>query len=179
MKKTGVVSSQREFKLIHQILCITSVEFNKQTIYGFVELHIVPLVTVLSRIKLNCKQCRIYRVCVKGSGLDSWLEAAFITDDPGTNVCPDGRKRNLDYFSKSLQNAVLQTDADNHGGEITVRMPSETIPLIAAKKTLRLSIEFVLDKPRGGVHFVVPNGEGTPVERNCHMYSYKWGNTSR
>lgn len=32
------------------------------------------------------------------------------------------------------------------------------------KKTLRLSIEFVLDKPSSGIHFVVPNGEGSPVE---------------
>lgn len=177
MKKNH--TGNKEYKLIHQILCITSIDFQRRTIYGFVELHILPLVPVLSRIKLNCKQCRIYRVCVKGSGLESWLEAAFLTDDPGNNVCPDGRKRNLDYFSNSLQNAVYQTEPDNNNGEITVRLPSETMPLVEEKKMLRLSIEFILDKPSSGVHFVVPNGNGSFVDRSCHMYSYKWGNSSR
>jgi len=168
----------KDYKLIHQILCITSVDFQRRTLHGYVELHILPLVPVLSRIKINCKQCRVYRVCVKGSGLDTWLEAAFL-NEATPNVCSDSRKRNLDYFNNCVQKSVLQTEASNNGGEITVRLPSETMPLVEERKKLRLSIEFVLDKPSSGIHFVVPSGEGSPVDRQCHMFSYKWGNSSR
>lgn len=34
----------------------------------------------------------IYRVCIKGQGLESWIKSAFLTDDPGTNVGIDSRK---------------------------------------------------------------------------------------
>ena len=171
--------ANKEYKLLHQILCVTSVDFQRRTIYGFVELHILPLVTLLSRIRINCKQCRIYRVCVKGQGLSSWLEAAFLTAEGGNTICQDPRKRNLDYFRQNLQNNVFQCDTENNGGEITVRLPSETMPLVKEKKMLRLSIEFCLDKPSSIIHFVVPNGEGSAVERASHMYSYRWGNSSR
>lgn len=42
-------------------------------------------------------------------------------------------RRNLDYYSNSLQNAVYQTEPDNNNGEITVRLPSETMPLVEGK----------------------------------------------
>ena len=36
--------------------------------------------------------------------------------------------------------------------------------LFIEKKILRLSIEFVLDKPSSGIHFCIPSGEGTFAE---------------
>ena len=42
-------------------------------------------------------------------------------------------RRNLDYFTTSLRAAVSQTETDENGGEITVRLPSETIPLVEGK----------------------------------------------
>ena len=39
-------------------------------------------------------------------------------------------RRNLDYFYSNLHNAVCQTEPENGGGEITVRLPSETMPLV-------------------------------------------------
>ena len=36
----------------------------------------------------------------------------------------------MDYFYSNLHNAVNQTEPENGGGEITVRLPSETMPLI-------------------------------------------------
>jgi transcription initiation factor TFIID subunit 2 len=46
-----------------------------------VELTIFPTVVNLNRIKLNSKQCRIYRVRVND------LEAPFIYNDPTLEVC--------------------------------------------------------------------------------------------
>lgn len=48
---------------------------------GYVELTIFPTVVNLNRIKLNSKQCRIYRVRVNE------LEAPFIYNDPTLEVC--------------------------------------------------------------------------------------------
>ena len=39
----------------------------------------------------------------------------------------------MDYFTTSLRAAVSQTETDENGGEITVRLPSETIPLVEGK----------------------------------------------
>ena len=36
----------------------------------------------------------------------------------------------MDYFYSNLHNAVCQTEPENGGGEITVRLPSETMPLV-------------------------------------------------
>ncbi|XP_065647290.1 transcription initiation factor TFIID subunit 2 isoform X3 [Hydra vulgaris] len=176
MKKSSY--GNKEYKLIHQILCLTAVDFSNKTIYGFAELHILPLVNHLSRIKVNCKQSKIFRICVKGSGLDTWLEASFLTQDPGINFCPD-TVQNVDVLLNKLEAAVLQTEPDQNGGEIIVQLPSETIPLIAEKKTLRISIEFVLEDPKGGIHFVNPEIEGSPVKRKSHLFTYKYGNSSR
>lgn len=49
---------------------------------GFVELTIVPLRDNLKTIKLNAKQCRIYRVI-----LNEHYEAGFHYFDPFLNVC--------------------------------------------------------------------------------------------
>lgn len=48
---------------------------------GYVELTVFPTVVNLNRIKLNSKQCRIYRVRVND------LEAPFIYNDPTLEVC--------------------------------------------------------------------------------------------
>lgn len=48
---------------------------------GYVELTIFPTVVNLNRIKLNSKQCRIYRVRVND------LEAPFLYNDPTLEVC--------------------------------------------------------------------------------------------
>lgn len=49
---------------------------------GFVELTIVPLKDNLRYIRLNAKQCRIYRVC-----LNDQYEANFQYFDPFLDIC--------------------------------------------------------------------------------------------
>lgn len=45
-----------------------------------------------------------------------------------------------------------------------VTIPNEAIHLIAEGTALRVGIEFSLEQPQGGLHFVVPPGEGTYAE---------------
>lgn len=49
---------------------------------GFVELTLIPLKDNLRFIKLNAKQCRIYRVC-----LNDTYEAPFQYFDPFLDIC--------------------------------------------------------------------------------------------
>lgn len=51
-----------------QLLCMTtrSAVFNPY-LQGFVELTVVPLRDSLRSVKLNDKQCRMYRVCLNGT----------------------------------------------------------------------------------------------------------------
>lgn len=49
---------------------------------GFVELTIVPVRETLKYIKLNAKQCRIYKVI-----LNDTYEAEFHYFDPFTDIC--------------------------------------------------------------------------------------------
>lgn len=53
------------------------------------------------------------------------------------------------------------------------------IIVIPDMRAIRISIEFSLDSPKGGVHFVVPNIEGSLAERGAHMFSYGHENSSR
>lgn len=44
---------------------------------------------------------------------------------------------------------------------------------------LRLNIEFSIEQAEAGLHFVLPNVEGTLAERGAHMFSYRQENSSR
>lgn len=52
--------------------------------------------------------------------------------------------------------------------------------LVSAElKVLKVYIEFSLDQPKGGLHFVVPNVEGSMAERGAHCFSYGYQNSTR
>lgn len=63
--------------------------------------------------------------------------------------------------------AAQKVDPDNNAGELVVQIPPDAAHLVAEGRGLRISIEFSLEQPQGGVHFVVPNCEGTLAEVNC------------
>jgi transcription initiation factor TFIID subunit 2 len=46
-------------------------------------------------------------------------------------------------------------------------------------KPLRMTIEFSLEEPMGGIQFVVPDVEGTLAERSAHLFTYGYENSSR
>jgi transcription initiation factor TFIID subunit 2 len=66
----------------HQIVSLTGISFERKSIIGFVELTVVPLRDNLRHVKLNAKQCRIYRVI-----LNDDYEAHFQYFDPFLDVC--------------------------------------------------------------------------------------------
>ncbi|XP_046544224.1 transcription initiation factor TFIID subunit 2-like [Haliotis rubra] len=175
MKKDPKIDNHRPYKISHQTLCITAINFEKQSLIGYVELSLYPQKPDLRRLKINSKQCRIYRVCIN----DTW-EAAFLYNDPTLEICQgDAKQRNLDFFQNCHLSAMTAVEADNANGEVTIRLPQEAFPLMAEMRAIRISIEFSLDNPKGGVHFVVPNIEGSLAERGAHMFSYGHENSSR
>ncbi|CAH2011714.1 unnamed protein product [Acanthoscelides obtectus] len=172
-EKTG--DNCRPFKLAHQIVSLTGISFERKSIIGFVELTVVPLKDNLRVIKLNAKQCRIYRII-----LNDHYEAHFQYFDPFLDICQtDTDTRSLDVFSNHHLNAALKVDPDNCAGELVVTIPPEAGHLVAEGTALRVGIEFSLEQPQGGIHFVVPPKEGTYAERGVHMFTYGHQNSSR
>lgn len=172
-EKTG--DTCRPFKLAHQIVSLTGISFERKSIIGFVELTVVPLRDNLRIVKLNAKQCRIYRVL-----LNDHYEAHFQYFDPFLDVCQsDTETRSLEAFSQHHLAAALRVDPDNNSGELVVTIPPEASHLVAEGTALRVGIEFSLELPQGGIHFVVPPKEGTYAERGVHLFTYGHQNSSR
>lgn len=178
-QKTG--DTIRPFKLAHQILSLTGISFDRKSIIGFVELTVVPLRDSLRILKINAKQCRIYKVF-----LNEHHEAHFQYFDPFLDVCQsDTDTRSLDAFSQNHLTAALKTDPDNNAGELVITIPPEASHLVAEGTALRVGIEFSLEQPQGGIHFVVPpkdqkdQKEGTYAEKGVHMFTYGHQNSSR
>lgn len=73
-------------------------------------------------------------------------------------------RRSLDFFSKHHLSAALKVDPDNNAGELVLTIPPEAAHLVCEGTGLRVGIEFSLEQPQGGVHFVVPEGEGSLVD---------------
>ncbi|XP_030839037.1 transcription initiation factor TFIID subunit 2 [Strongylocentrotus purpuratus] len=169
--------TSRAFRLSHQILCITAINFNRRSIVGFTELHLLPLRAGVNRIKLNCKQCMVYRVVIN----DQWDVTKTISyNDPTLSICQQEMKqRNLVFFSNRHKEAVASVSSDRGYGELIVKIPKSAMNLVNDYKTLRLSIEFSLENPSGGIHFVVPDAEDTMAERAAHMFTYSLENSSR
>lgn len=46
-------------------------------------------------------------------------------------------------------------------------------------KSFRICIEFSLEHPKGGVKFVVPDMDGTMLDRGAHLFTYGSENSSR
>ncbi|XP_041483978.1 transcription initiation factor TFIID subunit 2-like [Lytechinus variegatus] len=167
----------RAFRLSHQILCITAINFNRRSIVGYTELHLLPLRAGANRIKINCKQCMVYRVVIN----DHWDVTKTISyNDPTLSICQhEMKQRNLVFFSNRHQEAVASVSSDRGYGELIVKIPKAAMHLVNDYKTMRVSIEFSLENPSGGIHFVVPDEEDTTAERAAHMFTYSHENSSR
>lgn len=73
-------------------------------------------------------------------------------------------RRSLEFFSNLHLAAAQKVDPDNNAGELVVQIPPDAAHLVEEGKPLRIGIEFSLEQPEGGVHFVVPDLEGTLAE---------------
>lgn len=73
-------------------------------------------------------------------------------------------RRSLEHFSPAHLAAALQIDPDHNAGELVISIPPEAAGIIQEGKGLRVGVEFSLEQPQGGVHFVIPDCEGTLAE---------------
>ncbi|KAL7642103.1 UNVERIFIED_CONTAM: hypothetical protein RMT77_007977 [Armadillidium vulgare] len=165
----------KPYKLAHQILSLTGINFTRQTVIGFTELTLIPTKDSFRYIWINCKQACIYKVT-----LNDTLEVPFQYFDPLLEIClTDSKLRNLSFLNKNQINSVISVDPEYSRGEIIINISSEAQHLIQEGKALRVGIEFSLEKPQSGLHFVIPSGEGSLAERSAHMFSYGHENSTR
>ena len=175
MRKDRGSDGYRPYRLAHQTLCITGINFETESLVGYVEMQIYPLKPDLRRVKINSKQCCIYRVSVN----EIW-EASFSYNDPALEICQgDGKQRNLEFFERCHISAMKSVDPDMDNGELTIKIPHEAYPLLLEYRPFRICIEFSLERPKGGIKFVVADIDGTMLERGAHLFTCKQDNSSR
>lgn len=163
------------YKLVHQNLCIKSINFETESLMGYVELIIEPLRPDITQIRLNSKQCCIYHISIN----DNWT-AEFDYDDPTLQICENDCKfRNLDYFESCHLAAINAVDGTLGRGELTVMLPPAILSAVSDLKTFRVFVEFSMEKPKGGIKFVVPDVDGTMLDRGAHMFTYGYESSSR
>ena len=183
------------FHTLHQIVSLTGINFNTRSIIGFVELTIVPSKDNLKDIRLNAKQCKIYKVILNGK-----IEPVFQYGDPMLEVCKeDSNIRDLDTYAKTHFEECSGVDPDLNRGELSVVIPKEAKErgFIKEGKPLKVGIEFSLESPHGGIHFVLPEKESeseknkkpqptgtqikekTMAEKASHLFTASHENSSR
>lgn len=146
--------------LAHQNICITEVNFQQKRLAGFVELHILPIKDKFDKIRLNAKQCKITKLLMRDAH-SSYMCCNFSYNDPLLEIVSTEEnltsERTVSGFNAQHKNVVFTTDPDYANGEVIVQIPPELNRAITAIETLRILIEFVLEDPDGGIHFVVPD----------------------
>ena len=78
----------------------------------------------------------------------------------------------LETFGHKHHEAAVRSDIEYNYGELIIPVPPEAAFLIAEGEALRIGIEFSLQEPKDGLHFVVPEGEGSFVEVCIQVNSY-------
>ncbi|BFF97516.1 transcription initiation factor TFIID subunit 2 [Drosophila madeirensis] len=167
----------RPFKLAHQLVSFTGISFERRNLMGMVELTIVPNCDSLRLIRLNAKQMRIYSVV-----LNDVCPATFVYFDPFIQICKDDQKtRSLEDYRVQHLHAAQLTDPDVNNGELMIEVPPDGFSLIQEGRGLRISIEFSLENPKSGVHFVIPQADKDDEKLlNCsHMFTNCYENSSR
>ncbi|XP_067931725.1 transcription initiation factor TFIID subunit 2-like [Watersipora subatra] len=164
------------FKIVRQRLIISRVHFEKRLVVGLVELHLLPLTPDVLTLRLNCRQSRIFEVLV-----NEVIPADYDYCDPTIKIVSDDRSlRNLDTFQNNQREALDSVDADKRRGELTIYLPKEVEGDINNGRQFRVSVEFALLAPAGGLHFVLPvMDDGSLLKNAMHMFTYGTPNSSR
>lgn len=89
------------------------------------------------------------------------------------------RSRSIEDFSAYHLNAARSVDPDCGLGELIIIIPTEEAHLIAEGRGLRVGIEFSMENPEGGLHFVIVESDDPLTASASHMYSYGHENSSR
>ena len=56
-------------------------------------------------------------------------------------------------------------EPDKNGGELNIKIPADVQSHVAVGKPLTVSVEFSLEDPQGGIHFVVPEGAVNSIKK--------------
>lgn len=75
--------------------------------------------------------------------------------------------------------AAESVDPDHCAGEFVIIIPSEATNMVVEGKELRIGLEFSLEKPNGGIHFVTVEHDDPSTPNPSHMYTYCHENSSR
>lgn len=169
--------------LTHQNVCITDIDFDAKRISGFVELHLIPLKSKLTRVKINAKQCKIKRLLAQGSGRDSsYHNCHFTYNDPLLEISQsepqaDGElpahERSLRKFQVKHQEAVHSTELETGNGEVIAHLPSEVQKDLSEGDVFKILVEYSVEQAQGGLHFVEQQN------LHVHLFTYKHHNSSR
>ena len=81
-------------------------------------------------------------------------------------------RRSLEFFSTAHLAAAIRTDPDCNAGELIVSIPPDASHLVGEGRGMRVAIEFSIEQPQGGLHFVIPECEGTLVEVNSFEFEF-------
>ncbi|KAH8286072.1 hypothetical protein KR054_002239, partial [Drosophila jambulina] len=161
----------------HQVVSLTGISFERRSIIGVVELTIVPNSENLRLIRLNAKQMRIYSVL-----LNDVCQATFVYFDPFQDIThKEPNSRSLEVYSQHHLKAAQVTDPDANNGELFITVPPEGYSMIQEGQGLRIRIEFSLEDPKSGVHFVIPpasTDEETQMN-SSHMFTNCYENSTR
>lgn len=85
----------------------------------------------------------------------------------------------METFSKHHLAAAQKVDPDSNAGELVVTIPADAAHLVGEGRGLRIGIEFSLENPEGGIHFVIPDTDDPLVSQPAHMFTYGHENSSR
>lgn len=71
----------------------------------------------------------------------------------------------MEKFSQAHLTACQSVDPDNDSGELFITIPPNAIgTLVMPEKFFDISVEYSIEEPVGGLHFVIPECEGTLAE---------------
>lgn len=198
MNSTAVTNSvgEKTYLLAHQNVCLTSIDFTKQTVLGYTELLFVPLkLNKISKVRLNAKQCQIIKLLAKGSA--GYHECKFTYNDPLLEIVPAdpvpppaqegdqppqpaiGSEKSSKKFSSRHHDAVASTELDLGSGELIIQLPQEVLKEISDGSTFKIFIEYSIEEPKGGLHFRPQNEEDVLKRKYAHLFTYKNHNSSR
>lgn len=172
MNTTICNQGEKTYLLAHQNVCITNIDFVHKKLNGFVELHFIPLKPKLSRVRLNAKRCKILKLLAKGS--QDYHTCDFTYNDPLLEVVPvetpieagdlTAPERTLKKFSAKHQDAVHSTEVDFGNGEIIIQLPDEVQEEITNGSQFKIFVEYVIEEPESGIHFVIPEEPSEPTQ---------------
>ena len=183
-------SNEKAFLLAHQDVCIVDIDFKQQKISGFTEILFVPLqLTKVTTVELNAKQCMIVKLLAKGS--TKYYDCKFKFNNPLLEVTPQPTGEGEPVPEKTLKEFKSSHLEAAYCNEIIVELPAEVKKEICDGSTFKIFVEFVIDKPKGGLQFVTPDEVVEDViqleeDQNsaakpkfAHLFTYKNHNDSR